>query len=165
MPKKKLIRQGDFPYHVTTRNNNRDWFSIPMNEVWHICKESLIYAQEKEKVQINCFVLMSNHYHLLLTTPDENIDRFMMHFNWRISYLISLRTSRINHKFSNRYKWSIVQIKIIFIMFIATFTKIRYGQESLKLVLTILTHHYTFQDLRQSYFSIGHISIIQRQNN
>ncbi|EPZ51692.1 transposase IS200-like protein [Bacteriovorax sp. BAL6_X] len=108
MPKKKLIRQGDFPYHVTTRNNNRDWFSIPMYEVWDICKEALIYAQEKEKVQINCFVLMSNHYHLLLTTPNENIDRFMMHFNWRISYLISLRTSRINHKFSNRYKWSIV---------------------------------------------------------
>lgn len=108
MPKKKLIRQSEYPYHVVTRNNNRDWFNIPIFEVWDICKEAFVYALERESVEINCFILMSNHYHLLLTTPKENIDRFMMHFNWRISYLISLRTSVINHKFSNRYKWSIV---------------------------------------------------------
>lgn len=108
MPKKKLIRQNVYPYHVITRNNNRDWFNIPIYEVWDICKESLIYALEREKVEINCFVLMSNHYHLLLTTPHENIDRFMMHFNWRISFMISNRINVINHKFSNRYKWSIV---------------------------------------------------------
>lgn len=108
MPRKKLIRQSEYPYHVTTRNNNRDWFNIPVYEVWNICKEALIYSLEREKVEINCFILMSNHYHLLVTTPDNNIDRFMKHFNWRISYLISLRTKFINHKFSNRYKWSIV---------------------------------------------------------
>lgn len=108
MAKRKLIRQSSFPYHVVTRTNNKTWFKIPMCEVWDICKESLIYAQAKESVELNSFVLMSNHYHMLITTPEENIDRFMMHFNWKLSNLISKFSGVINQKFSNRYRWTIV---------------------------------------------------------
>jgi len=108
MPRKKLIRQSDFPYHVTTRTNHKNWFQIPMYEVWDLCKEALIYSNEKVPVKVHCFVLMSNHYHLLLTTPGSDIDRFMMFFNRKLSLLIQCQKGVINHKFSNRYKWSIV---------------------------------------------------------
>lgn len=108
MPRKKLIRQNKFPYHVTTRTNNKDWFCIPIYEVWDLCKESLIYAQKNRMTNIHCFVLMSNHYHLLLSTPNEDIDQFMMYFNAKLSRLISKRSGVVNHKFSNRYSWSIV---------------------------------------------------------
>ena len=108
MPKRKLIRQSEFPYHVVTRNNNKDWFQIPIHNVWDICKESIVYALKKETVVIHAFVLMSNHYHLLISTPKSNIDKFMMHFNWKMSDLINRKSHYINHKFSNRYKWSIV---------------------------------------------------------
>ena len=108
MPRRKLIRQSDFPYHVTTRNNRKDWFQIPMADVWEVCKQALIYASKSAPVEINCFVLMSNHYHLLITTPGANIDRFMMLFNLSISRKISQRSGMINHKFANGYKWSIV---------------------------------------------------------
>jgi len=109
MPRIKLIRQSTFPYHVTTRTNNKSWFDIPIFEVWDICKLSLIYALKKRPVEINSFVLMSNHYHLLVTTPNEDIDQFMMYFNLRLSQLITKKSGHINHKFSNGYKWSIVE--------------------------------------------------------
>ncbi len=108
MPRRKLIRQNAFPYHVTTRTNNKDWFRIPLCDVWDICKEALIYSQRKRRVLVHCFVLMGNHYHLLVTTPDSNIDEFMRFFNLKLSQLISKEAGVINHKFSNRYKWTIV---------------------------------------------------------
>ncbi len=108
MPRRRLIRQAMFPYHVTTRTNNKEWFKIPLCDVWDFCKESFIYAQEKRPVKIHCFVLMSNHYHLLLSTPNSDIDEFMMFFNLKLSKLILRDRGAINHCFSNRYKWTIV---------------------------------------------------------
>jgi putative transposase len=108
MARRKLIRQSDFPYHINTRTNNKTWFNIPIFEVWDSCKESLVYAQSKKSAVIHCFVLMGNHYHVLITTPDNNIDEFMMFFNMKLSKLINQKSRVINHKFSNRYKWSII---------------------------------------------------------
>lgn len=109
MPRKKLIRQNTYPYHVTTRTNNKAWFSIPIFEVWNMCKQSLVYALNRRPVVIHCFMLMGNHYHLLLTTPNEDIDQFMHLFNLKLSQLINKKSGAINHKFSNRYKWTLVE--------------------------------------------------------
>lgn len=109
MPRRKLIRQTEFPYHVVTRSNNKAWFQIPNYEVWDICKEAIIYAQGKRPVDLHCFILMSNHYHLLISTPNADIDEFMRFFNLQLSKLISKKSGVINQKFSNRYKWTIVQ--------------------------------------------------------
>ncbi|AYF44798.1 transposase IS200-like protein [Halobacteriovorax sp. BALOs_7] len=109
MPRPKLIRQSKFPYHVTSRTNNKVPFPVPIYKAWDFCKESLIYAGKHAKVEVNCFVLMNNHYHLLVTTPYENIDHFMKYFNMRFSILLRKASGHINHRFSNRYKWSIVE--------------------------------------------------------
>lgn len=108
MPRRKLIRQSNFPYHVTTRTNGKDWFKIPLSEVWDYAKEAFVYANMKNPINLHCFILMNNHYHLLLTTPNNDIDKFMMHFNRKLSLLIKGHTKKINHKFSNRYNWTIV---------------------------------------------------------
>lgn len=109
MPRKKLIRQSNYPYHIVTRTNNKQWFPLPMYQVWNLCKEAILYAQEKCSVEINCLVLMSNHYHLIITTPDENIDTFMRFFNGRFSILIAKSSGLLNQKFSNRYRWSVIE--------------------------------------------------------
>ena len=74
MGRKNLIRQNEFPYHVTIRTCNKNWFLIPMYQMWDICYDCLKLSLEKIPVNIHSFVLMNNHYHLLLTTPDSNID-------------------------------------------------------------------------------------------
>lgn len=106
---KKLIRQNHFPYHVYLRSNNKDWFKIPLYKLWDISYDCFEYALEKAPVHLHCFVLMGNHYHMLLTTPNNDLDQFMYHFNGRLSREIRKFSSAENHKFGSRYKWSIVE--------------------------------------------------------
>ena len=83
MPRKNLIRCNNLPYHVTSRANNKEWFALPMDQVWKICQDCLKAAFDLHKVEIIAFVLMNNHYHLILRTPDANLDQFMYEFNKR----------------------------------------------------------------------------------
>jgi len=103
-----LIRQNEFPYHIVTRSNNKDWFKADMDDVWNYFLDSIKHATTECRAEIHSYVLMSNHYHLMLTTPDSNIDRFMFLLNKKFSDLIRKNTLHINHKFSGRYKWNIV---------------------------------------------------------
>ena len=109
MPRKLLIRTADFPYHIVCRSRNRDWYDLPMKTMWKIALNSFAFAMEKYPVEINAFVLMSNHYHLLVTTPDANIDKFMFEFNRKFSELVRQNSGRINQIFGGRYEWSLVK--------------------------------------------------------
>ena len=111
MPRKNLIRTNASPYHVTTRANNREWFALSMPKMWTICRDAIQHAHFRHPVRIHAFVLMQNHYHLMLTTPDANIDKFMYELNYHISRKVRFHTHRINHVFGQRYKWSLVESK------------------------------------------------------
>jgi putative transposase len=109
MPRKPLIRNSIYPYHVTSRSNNKEWFDLPLSQVWNICLNSLKHANSRHPVDIISFVLMSNHYHLLIKTPDENLDLFMYELNKMISLSMRVKTKRINKIFGGRYKWCMIQ--------------------------------------------------------
>ncbi|PIQ59832.1 MAG: hypothetical protein COW00_09375 [Bdellovibrio sp. CG12_big_fil_rev_8_21_14_0_65_39_13] len=109
MARKLLIRTNQFAYHIYNRSNNKDWFQIPLNQVWDICRESLLMASDKFNFQLHAFVLMGNHYHMLATFPDSNIDKVMYEFGRNFSMKLRNRSGRINRMFGDRYKWSIVQ--------------------------------------------------------
>lgn len=108
MPRRNLIRTNKFPYHVTIRTNNKEWFKIPMNEVFNFAIRSMKIGLDKHPVKIQAFVLMSNHYHLLVWTPESNLDKFMFEFNRNFSSMLRRETGRINRVFGDRYKWSII---------------------------------------------------------
>ena len=108
MPRRCLIRTANYPYHITIRTNNREWFDLPMNEVWNICIKAIKFANMKHNCEVQAFVLMSNHYHLMIWTPFENIDLFMFDMNSYISKKIRRRTGRINRIFGDRYKWCLI---------------------------------------------------------
>lgn len=109
MPRKPLIRNNIYPYHVTSRSNNKEWFQLPMESVWNIAKSSLLHAHFKFPVDIICFVLMSNHYHLLVRTPNSDLDKFMYEFNKEFSLQLREKTKRINKMFGGRYKWTLIK--------------------------------------------------------
>ncbi len=114
MGRSNLIRTHLYPYHVTTRTNNKEWFEIPLNEVWKMCLHSLSHANSVHSVEIIAFVLMANHYHLIVRTPDKNLDKFMYELNKRLSLLIRTRTKRINQVFGGRYKWCLIRSQTYF---------------------------------------------------
>ncbi|GAB4015878.1 MAG: hypothetical protein Fur0010_15300 [Bdellovibrio sp.] len=108
MPRKRLIRTHQFCYHIHSRSNNKEWFYIPPADTWQYFIKHLKTGKVRFNIEIHCFVLMSNHYHLLLRTPDENIDRFMQFFNQSLGKSISSQANRINRIFGSPYKWSII---------------------------------------------------------
>lgn len=108
MPRKPLIRTSRFSYHITTRVHNREWFPLPLPKVWQRCLESMTLANDKHPIELISFVLMSNHYHMMLKTPDENLDLFMYEFNKNFSAKIRSDSQRINQVFGGRYKWCLI---------------------------------------------------------
>lgn len=109
MPRKKIIRSDSHPYHVTIRTNNKEWFKVPLDEVWSICLNALSVTNFKCPANIHAFVLMNNHYHLLITTPNADLDKFMFYLNSKISKEIRKKTDRINSIFGSRYHWELIE--------------------------------------------------------
>ena len=109
MPIAKLIRSSQFPYHITSRSNNKEWFYIPTQDVWKYSLELLSQGHNKFEVKLDAFVLMSNHYHMCVYTPQANIDEFMQFFNKNLGTKISRQAGRINRIFGAQYKWNIIR--------------------------------------------------------
>ena len=78
-------------YHVTARGNNRTalFRDDPDRQRFMALVSEL---PERFSVQIHAFVLMNNHYHLLLRTPEPNLSHAIRWlnvshsgwFNWRL---------------------------------------------------------------------------------
>jgi len=106
MARKKLILSPDCVYHVLNRSNNKEFFYIPIHEAWAIFCEVLSLSSVLYKTEIYSFVLMSNHYHLIVAAPSRNLHLFMRHFQTETTRRIQKQSGRINHVFGTRYKWS-----------------------------------------------------------
>lgn len=103
MPRPKTILQADFPYSVGARCINKDWFKAPMDEVWEIMSYHLYFMKKAYDVKIHSFVLMSNHFHLLITTPQANLSEAMWYFMKETSRNLTKATDRINQTYGSRH--------------------------------------------------------------
>ena len=108
MPRRPLQRSDEHYYHVTARSNNRENFHLPLPEVWDIMSRKLSQLQREHEIKIAAFVLMNNHFHLMMLTPKADIDRVMYFFMKDVTLKIQQRTGRINKIFGGRYKGSLI---------------------------------------------------------
>lgn len=108
MPTAKRIIQSEFPYHVTIRASEREPFPLDLDYFWRYSSDLLLFCSYAFKIEVHCYVLMSNHYHLLVRTPEANLDKFMKYFNKQLSREICRRSVRFNHRFGSRYYSSVV---------------------------------------------------------
>ena len=114
MPRKNIIISDVYPYQLTNRSNNKEFFLIPLEELWLIFIDHLKIAKEKFECCLHAFVLMSNHYHLMASTPHGNISEVMAYLDSRVAKLANKKLDRINHFFGGRYKWSLIRDEIYF---------------------------------------------------
>jgi len=90
-------------YHVTSRGNEKAEIfrdDSDRRTFLKILKESLEIFQ----VELHCFVLMLNHFHLIIKTPLANLSRFMQRLNTAYTVLFNSRHNRAGHLFQGRYK-------------------------------------------------------------
>lgn len=108
MSRKPLIISSTAPYHVCARSNNQEWFNVPLPEMWTIFSECLQSTQSLFSTEYYAFVLMSNHFHLLLRTANADLGASMRYLMTEVSRKTARASGRINKIFGARYKWSIL---------------------------------------------------------
>ena len=108
MPRKPLIRTTDFPYHVTARCNNKEHFHPTIQETWLIISNELKEIVERYECRLHAFVLMPNHFHLLISTPKDDLGIVMQSFLLKITKKINSKTGRTGRVFGSKYHWSLI---------------------------------------------------------
>ena len=94
--------EGAF-YHVTARGNERR--KIYFSEYdYQKFREYLGTAQDKYGYKLHCYVLMTNHYHILIETPNGNISKVMHYINGAYTNYLNRKRNRSGHLFQGRYK-------------------------------------------------------------
>ena len=85
-------------YHITTRGNERN----PIYREDEDCQkfpEILSGLYQRYGVAIHGYVLMRNHYHLLIETPKGNISKAMHYLNATYTGYFNKKYSRVGHLF------------------------------------------------------------------
>ncbi len=90
-------------YHVTARGIERRAIFTEAAEYCHF-QELLADFAERFRVRIHAFVLMPNHFHLVLETPDRNLSAAMQWLKTSYSMWFNRRHRRVGPLFQGRYK-------------------------------------------------------------
>lgn len=76
--------------------------------LWEIFSDYLYLIRSLYDVEIQSFVLMSNHYHLLIRTPEANLPKAMNYFQRELARQVNRHSNRINQVWGERYAWSMI---------------------------------------------------------
>ena len=90
-------------YHLTSRGNEKRAIFKDDRDRLRLL-EILKLSLKNYQVVLYCYVLMQNHYHLLVETPHGNISEFMRHFNITYTSYYNKRHNRVGHLYQGRYK-------------------------------------------------------------
>jgi REP element-mobilizing transposase RayT len=96
-------------YHVTTRGNERKKIFLS-NRDYEKYLSYLTEAVHKYGVILHGFVLMANHYHLIVETPKGNLSSFMHSLNSAYTTYFNIKRSRAGHLFQGRYKAFLIDV-------------------------------------------------------
>ena len=90
-------------YHVTSRGDRREdiYHDDTDRDIW---LTTLAQCCERFNWAIHAWCQMSNHYHLIIETPDGNLSAGMRQLNGVYTQIVNRRHQRVGHVFQGRYK-------------------------------------------------------------
>lgn len=95
-------------YHVTCRGNEGKRIYKDDND-----RDAFLGKLETSlsiyTVRVHAYVLMSNHFHLVIQTPQGNLSAFMRHFNISYTGYYNRRHKRVGHLYHGRFKAILVE--------------------------------------------------------
>lgn len=98
----RILVPGGY-YHVTCRGNDRGAIYRDDRDR-SVFLEKLRGSLANYQVELHAYVLMHNHFHLLIATPKGNLSEFMRHFNISYTAAFNRRHRRVGHLYQGRYK-------------------------------------------------------------
>lgn len=94
-------------YHITARGVERRVIFGDDRECEHFL-ELLGEMLERYGVEVHAYVLMGNHYHLLIRTPKANASRALQWLNVSYSVWHNLRRGRVGPVYQGRFKSALI---------------------------------------------------------
>jgi putative transposase len=95
-------------YHVTSRGNDRaDVFFTDADRIAFL--DLLGEAVDRFSWICHAYCLMTNHYHLVVETPDANLSRGMRHINGVYTQRVNGLNKRSGHLLQGRFKSILVE--------------------------------------------------------
>jgi len=95
-------------YHVFSRGHNRELIFSGRGDNEHFLK-LLEEMRERFRVHVYAYCLMSNHYHLLVGTPDGNISRAIQWLNGSYAIWHNRKHNRSGHLYGERFRAILVE--------------------------------------------------------
>ena len=96
-------------YHVTSRGNERKEI-FGGSEDYERFKHYISEAQDKYDFLLHGYVLMTNHYHLILETRKANLHQIMHYLNGSYTTYFNRLNGRSGHLFQGRYKGIVIDV-------------------------------------------------------
>jgi putative transposase len=90
-------------YHVTCRGNKRQKIFLD-NDDRHWFLKVLCESLEIYQVVLYCYILMDNHFHLVMQTLRANLSEFMRRFNISYTSWFNYHHNTCGHVYQGRYK-------------------------------------------------------------
>jgi putative transposase len=115
MPRKPIVKQNEFPYHVYNRSIDRQFFNVPKEWLWRTFCHEAYAASTLWNGKIHAAILMGNHFHILISTPDSNLGDWVKDFQSEFARKISLLLGSDGYRFGTRYRSSIVSSEKYFL--------------------------------------------------
>jgi putative transposase len=110
MPRENRIILEGAIYHVYQRGNNREHiFGNPKHKAFLI--KQIKEYNELYDFQLLAYVIMDNHYHLLIKTNKASISEIMFSINNVIGKYLNRELKRTGHIFESRFKSRLVEDK------------------------------------------------------
>ena len=103
---KKIICEGTI-YHITSRGNNRDYILSDPKHKAFLLKQIKAYNM-KFDFELLAYVIMDNHYHLLIKTNKTPISEIMFNINNVLGKYLVRELNRKGHVLEKRYSCKIV---------------------------------------------------------
>ena len=94
-------------YHVTSRGNER-------REIFRSDRDRRVFltflgiAARRFGWSVTAWVLMTNHFHLVIQTPEPNLSKGMQWLNGRYAGWFNKRHGRVGHLFQGRFKTRLI---------------------------------------------------------
>ena len=108
MPRPLRIEYENAYYHVMNRGRSRQKIFYG-KDYYDAFLATLAEAHQRFGLQVLCYCLMSNHYHLLVKTPEANLGRAMRHINGVYTQRHNRLRKTDGSLFRGRYKAIVVE--------------------------------------------------------
>lgn len=105
-------------YHLIARGNNREYiFNRDIDKGYFL--KLLNESRHNMRFKLMGYVLMDNHYHLLVQTGDVKLQKIMHQINNKYSKYFNAIYERCGHVFQGRYKASVIRNELYLLKVLA----------------------------------------------